>query len=56
MSTPNKAKAEPEHKIGDGWINPISGMEYRWNGNVWVSTGEYPYGSNPMGFLGDGAP
>lgn len=41
-------------KIGTIWINPISGLEYKWNGKVWMSTGKYPYGTNPMGFLGDG--
>ncbi len=43
-----------EHEIGDKWLNLISGLEYEWDGEKWVSTEEYPYGTNPMGFLGDG--
>lgn len=43
-------------KSGDVWINPISGCKYIWNefDQRWHSTNEYPYGPNPMGFLGDG--
>lgn len=39
------------------WLNPISGQEYTWDAvaSVWVPTGKYPLGANPMGFLGDGA-
>jgi hypothetical protein len=48
------ADKKHKHKIGDIWLNPISGLEYAWDGKQWVSTGKYPYGSNPMGFLGDG--
>lgn len=40
-------------EVGDIWINPISGAEYTWDGEHWVKTGKYPYGPNPMGFLGD---
>ncbi len=43
-----------ERKVGDTWINLISGLEYRWDGKQWVSTNKYPYSANPMGFLGDG--
>lgn len=54
---PNSPKTEPEPEpeieIGREWINPISGMSYTWDGKVWVSSGEYPYGANPMGLLGD---
>jgi hypothetical protein len=35
-------------------VNPVSGLEYKWDGKVWVSTGRYPFGPNPMGILGDG--
>lgn len=58
MSTKPKA-AEPveKHKHGDEWLNPISGLLYKWDAVAehWKSTGTYPFGTNPMGFLGDGA-
>ncbi len=49
-------KQEPEREDGAEWINPISGLRYRWDAKqkLWVSTHEYPLGPNPMGILGDG--
>lgn len=46
---------EPERVDGQEWINPISGLEYRWDAKqkLWVSTKRYPFGPNPMGFLGE---
>lgn len=42
--------AEPKRSSGDTWIHSITGLEYRWDGKAWVSTGRYPYGLNPMDF------
>jgi hypothetical protein len=39
--------------VGTEWINPVSGLLYRWDGRCWKSTGRYPYGPNPMGLLGE---
>lgn len=47
------AKDKDQPKKGDKWINPISGLQYKWDGKQWVSTNKYPYGTNPMGFLGE---
>lgn len=46
-------KATEEHRDGETWLNQITGQEYKWSAarKVWVGTGRYPYGSNPMGFL-----
>lgn len=43
-------------KHGETWLNPISGAEYIWDerDQLWYHTDKYPYGPNPMGFLGDG--
>lgn len=50
-------EAKEKYRDGEIWINPISGLEYKWDAkaNVWRSTKRYPFGPNPMGFLGDGA-
>jgi hypothetical protein len=52
-----QAKMTIAPREGETWINPISGQEYKWREakGGWVPTGRYPFGSNPMGFLGDGA-
>lgn len=41
---------EPPHCKGDTWYNLVNGYMYIWTGSVWRSTGECPYGENPMGF------
>lgn len=38
-------------KVGQTWLHIISGLLYKWDGKNWISTGKYPYGPNPMGFL-----
>lgn len=47
-------KNKPKH--GDIWLNLISGAEYIWDetDQLWHNNKKYPYGPNPMGFLGDG--
>jgi hypothetical protein len=42
------------HDIGDTWVNLISGLEYRWDGEFWRSTGRFPHGPDPMGFISEG--
>lgn len=39
---------------GQVWVNLVTGLEYRWDGKVWVSTGKYPYGRDPMALMGGG--
>lgn len=57
LTTKAKKKSPSSPKRGRQWMNPISGLLYRWDARKqrWVSTGIYPYGANPMGFLGDSA-
>lgn len=50
MSEAEKKKERKKPDIGDEWIHPITGMEYRWDGEFWRATGNYPYGRNPLDF------
>lgn len=35
------------------WLNLVTGQNYDWNEErkVWVPTGEFPYGADPMGLI-----
>lgn len=41
------------HKHGDKWLNMVTGAEYKWDAirEMWIITGESPYGADPMGFF-----
>lgn len=45
-----RERSTTEPFVGQTWVNPVSGLEYRWTGKTWKSTGRHPFGTNPMGF------
>jgi hypothetical protein len=49
----DQSGAEIKYVVGETWINPVSGLEYKWDGRVWRTTGRFPFGPNPMGLLGE---
>lgn len=49
---PKPSREDVVRKKGDFWLHPITGTEYVWDGEVYVSTGKKPYGADPMGLLG----